>query len=79
MELQLLGLPIFVLILGIIGELFKPALPFNIPQRGFGVYSWLVLLQSQACGLGHVPYARANWTLRFRGYGLRRLMSSIIP
>jgi len=36
-----------VLILGIIGELFVPTLPLNIPRRGFGVYSWLALLQSQ--------------------------------
>lgn len=36
-----------VLILGIIGELFVPTLPLNIPRRGFGVYSWMALLQSQ--------------------------------
>ena len=75
---QLISLPMFVLILGIIGELFKPTLPFNIPRRDFGVYSWLVLLQSQACGLGHFPYTRANRTLRFRCYGLRRQMNWII-
>jgi len=36
-----------VLVLGIIGELFVPTLPLNIPRRGFGAYSWLALLQSQ--------------------------------
>ncbi|KAF9645600.1 hypothetical protein BDM02DRAFT_490337 [Thelephora ganbajun] len=44
---QLIGLPMLILILGIIGELFVPTLPLNVPRRGFGVYSWLALLQSQ--------------------------------
>ncbi|KAF9778318.1 hypothetical protein BJ322DRAFT_492827 [Thelephora terrestris] len=44
---QLIGLPILVLLLGIIGELFVPTLPLDIPRRGFGVYSWLALFQSQ--------------------------------
>jgi len=44
---QLISLPMLVLLLGTIGELFVPTLPFNIPRRGFGVYSWLALFQSQ--------------------------------
>jgi len=47
---QLAILPILVWILGVIGELFVPKLPLNIPRREFGIYSWLALLQSQACG-----------------------------
>jgi len=58
---QLIGLPILVWILGIIGELFVPTLPLNIPRREFGVYSWLALFYSQVCGLGRVPcHVRAN-------------------
>ena len=45
---ELISLPILVLILGIVGELFVPTLPLNIPRRAFGVYSWLTLYQSQA-------------------------------
>jgi len=45
---------VLVLILGTIGELFVPALPFGVPRREFGIYSWLALLQSQACGLSCV-------------------------
>lgn len=44
---QLIGLPMLVLLLGIIGELFVPTLPLNVPRRGFGVYSWLTLFHSQ--------------------------------
>jgi hypothetical protein len=47
-----------VLLLGAIGELFVPTLPLNIPRRGFGVYSWLVLFQSQVRGFG--PIERVN-------------------
>jgi hypothetical protein len=36
-----------VWILGTIGELFVPALPLNIPRKGFGVYGWLALFQSE--------------------------------
>jgi len=48
---QLIALPILTWTLGVIGELFVPKLPFNIPRRGFGLYSWLALFQSQACEL----------------------------
>ena len=44
---QLIGLPMMVLLLGLIGELFVPRLPFNVPRRGFGLYSWLALFQSE--------------------------------
>ena len=37
--------------LGVIGELFVPALPFNTPRREFGMYSWLTLFKFQARGL----------------------------
>ena len=51
---QLIALPIIIWTLGIIGELFVPTLPLNIPRRGFGVYSWLALFQSQVRGLSRV-------------------------
>ena len=57
---QLLSLPVLILILGIIGELFVPILPLNIPRREFGVYSWVALLRSQARGLSCTPCTRAN-------------------
>ena len=44
---QLIGLLVLVMILGTLGELFVPTLPLDIPQRGFGVYSWLALFKSQ--------------------------------
>ena len=44
-----------VLVLGIIGELFVPVLPLNIPRREFGVYSWLALFQAQARWIRFVP------------------------
>ena len=47
---QLIGLPMLVLLLGVFGELFVPKLPLDIPRRGFGVYSWLALFQSQVRG-----------------------------
>ena len=52
---QLAILPMVVWVLGVIGELFVPKLPLNIPRREFGVYSWLALFQSQVCGLSRVP------------------------
>ena len=61
---QLISLPVIIWILGVIGELFVPALPFNVPRREFGVYSWLVLFQSQARGLGRVPCATRGLTSR---------------
>jgi len=65
-----------VLILGIIGELFVPTLPLNIPRRGFGVYSWLALLQSEVRVFSHVRSTRANLLLVFRSCGSRWLMTS---
>jgi len=44
---QMVAPLVAILILGIIGELFVPTLPHNIPRRAFGTYSWLALLQSQ--------------------------------
>ena len=40
-----------------------PTLPLNIPRREFGVYSWLALFKSQACGLSCVPHTGANRSL----------------
>jgi len=57
---QLISLPILVWILGIVGELFVPTLPLNIPRREFGIYSWLALFYSQVCGLSRVPCVRVN-------------------
>ena len=74
---QLIILPVLVLILGIIGELFVPELPLGIPRREFGVYSWLALLGAQARGLSRVSYTRANWTLTFRNCNSRRLMTLV--
>jgi len=74
---QLIALPVLVLILGTIGELFVPALPFGIPRREFGVYSWLALFQSQARGFGRVPCTRANRTSAFRNCNLRRPRTSV--
>ena len=74
---QLIILPVLVLILGTIGELFVPTLPLGIPRREFGVYSWLALFQSQVSGIGHVPYTRTNRTLTSRSCNLRGLMTSI--
>jgi len=55
---QLIGLSILIWTLGIIGELFVPKLPLNIPRREFGVYSWLALFQSQARELRRVSCIR---------------------
>jgi len=54
---------VLIWILGIIGELFVPTLPLNVPRREFGVYSWLALFKSQACGLSWVPHTSANQSL----------------
>ena len=74
---QLISLPVLVLILGAIGELFVPTPPLNIPRRGFGVYSWLALLRSQARGFSRVPCTRANRPLSFRSCNSRRVMTSV--
>jgi len=74
---QLISLPVLVWILGVIGELFVPTLPLGIPRREFGVYSWLALLQSQACRPSCVPRTRANRTLTPRSCNLRLPMALI--
>ena len=74
---QLIALPILVWILGVIGELFVPALPLKVPRREFGVYSWLALFRSQARGLNRIPCTRTNRQLTSRSYDWRRLMVSI--
>ena len=73
---QLVSLLVPVLIMGIIGELFVPVLPLNVPRREFGVYSWVALLRSQARGLGCIPCTRANRPLTFRSCNSRQAMSS---
>ena len=57
---QLIALPVLVLVLGTVGELFVPALPLGIPRREFGVHSWLALFQSQVREPSHVPCTSAN-------------------
>ena len=73
---QLISLLTLIWILGIVGELFAPMLPLNIPRRDFGVYSWLALFQSQVCGLGCVPFTADNHSLKSRSCNLRRLTTS---
>jgi len=70
---QLIGLPVLVWVLGVIGGLFVPTLPLNIPRREFGVYSWLALIQAQVCGFSRVLSARVNRTVTFRSRNLRPL------
>ena len=60
---QAIAALVVIWVLGTIGELFVPTLPLNIPRREFGVYSWLALFKSQACGLSCVPRTRANRSL----------------
>jgi len=67
----MIGLPALVLVLGIIGELFVPTLPLDVPRRGFGVYSWLALLQSEVRVLSRVQNVRANLLLVFRNCSSR--------
>jgi len=73
---KLIGPLLGILFLGIIGELFVPRLPLNIPRREFGVYSWLALFQSQARALSRVPRTRTNRPLTLRSCNLRRLTTS---
>ena len=40
----------FTLFLGVLAGLFVPALPFDIPRRGFGLFSWVAALQGQELG-----------------------------
>jgi len=35
------------LLLGVLAGFFVPALPFDIPQRGFGLFSWVAVLHGQ--------------------------------
>jgi len=35
------------LLLGVFAGLFVPALPFDIPRRGFGLFSWVAVLYGQ--------------------------------
>jgi len=72
-----MGLLLLTLILGIVGELFVPTLPLNIPRRDFGVYSWLALFWSRARGLSRVSRTRADRLLAFRNCNLRQLIASI--
>ena len=75
---QLIGLPALVLVLGIVGELFVPTLPLNIPRRGFGVYSWLALLQSEVRRFDRIPNAGVNLPeTSSRNYDLRWQTTSI--
>jgi len=39
-----------VLVLGVLAGLFVPALPFNIPRRGFGLFSWVAVLRGRELG-----------------------------
>lgn len=71
---QLIALLFLVLLLGVIGELFVPTLPLGIPRRGFGVYSWFALFQSQVREPRRlVKEQRGNLPLIFRSYDLRHL------
>jgi len=74
---QLIAVPVVVLILGTVGELFVPALPLGIPRREFGIYSWLALLRSQARGLSRVICTSADRASIFRSCNLRGLMTSV--
>jgi len=38
------------LLLGALAGLFVPALPFDIPRRGFGLFSWVAVLHGQELG-----------------------------
>ena len=38
------------LVLGALAGLFVPALPFDIPRRGFGLFSWVAALHGQELG-----------------------------
>jgi len=38
------------LLLGVLAGLFIPALPLDIPRRGFGLFSWVAVLHGQELG-----------------------------
>ena len=40
------------LVLGALAGLFVPTLPFDIPRRGFGLFSWVAVLHGQELGGG---------------------------
>ena len=77
MQWRLIGLPMLIWILGILGELFVPMLPLNIPRREFGVYSWLALFQSQVRVISRYLCMVANQTLTPRSCDLRRPTTSV--
>lgn len=47
---MLVGVLSGTLLLGALAGLFVPALPFDIPRRGFGLFSWVAALQGQELG-----------------------------
>jgi hypothetical protein len=46
---QMVSILSSILVIGLVAGLCVPVLPFEIPRRGFGLYSWVALLKSQAC------------------------------
>jgi len=38
------------LLLGVLAGFFVPALPLDIPRRGFGLFSWVAVLHGQELG-----------------------------
>ena len=74
---QLASLLLLIWVLGVLGELFVPRLPLDIPRREFGVYSWLALFRSQVCGLSRAPCTRANRLLLSRSCNSRQLTTSL--
>ena len=46
----LVGVLGIALLLGVLAGFFVPALPFDIPQRGFGMFSWVAVLHGQELG-----------------------------
>ena len=67
---QLVSLLLLILFLGTIGELFVPTLPFDVPRREFGLYSWLALFQAQVWSGGRVQRAGTNLAI-----GIQELQS----
>lgn len=47
-----------ILVIGLVAGICVPVLPFEIPRRGFGLYSWIALLKSQVC---YIPCSRRSW------------------
>jgi len=39
-----------VLLLGTLAGLFVPALPFDVPRRGFGLFSWVAVMHGRELG-----------------------------